>query len=81
MVIPNPPPFSLPLYPLPVSTPSTQAIIQKRRIGFHDNENLITHFRRQNLTGGITPNYLQPSYITHLDIHLKHTWKLANWLF
>ena len=37
----------------------------------------ITHFRQQNLTGGITPNSRLPCYITHLDIHLKHTWELS----
>ena len=32
------------------------------------------------MTCGITPNSLYPRQITHLDIHLKHTWELA-WLF
>ena len=36
-----------------------------------------TRFRRQYFTCGITPNSLNAISITHLDIHLKHTWKLA----
>ena len=38
---------------------------------------LVTHFRQQYLTCGITPNSLHAIQITHLDIHSKHTWELA----
>ena len=37
----------------------------------------VTHFRRQYLTCGLTPNSLNAIQITHLDIHLKHAWELA----
>ena len=38
---------------------------------------MITHFRRQYLTCGITPNSLNAISITQIDIHLKYTWELA----
>ena len=38
---------------------------------------VVTHFQQQYLTCGITPNSLHAIQITHLDIHLKHTWELA----
>ena len=57
-------------------------MIQKCGTGFQANSLLRSHtetFATQ-ATCGITPNSLQPnSLITHLDIHLKHTWELA-WL-